>query len=291
MHTDFLISFQLEKAPVRGRFVRLQHSVNEVLQRHQYPNTVAALTAEAATLAPLMGGLMDETGLFTLQARGGGPLSLLIADYFAPGGIRAYARFDSSELSVVPQGFEDLLGSGHLAFTMDPENSTEQYQGIVPIEGASLSTSAENYFWQSEQIFSRINLAVAQDGPEWQTGGILLQALPGKAEDGDHDLDNAPIEWDAACALLATCTPEELVNAELHPHDLLYRLFNELGVRVHETTPLQARCRCSYERAQRVLASVTASERAELAENGQLTMNCEFCGTVYTLDADSKPTP
>ncbi len=269
---------------MRGRFVRLRHSINEALQRHQYPNTVAALTAEAATLAPLMGGLMDESGMFTLQARGDGPLSLLIGDYFAPGGIRAYARFDSSQLSIVPQGFAELLGHGHLAFTMDPNGSAEQYQGIVPIEGASLSSSAENYFWQSEQIYSRINMAVAQDGLEWTTGGIILQALPGKAEDGDRDLDHAPLDWDTVCALLATCTPEELADPQLDPHTLLFRLFHEMGVRVYEPTPLQARCRCSYDRAQQVLQSLPAAERADLAEQGQLTMNCEFCGTVYTLD-------
>lgn len=283
MHTDFLLAFQLEKAPIRGRFVRLEQTLNHILTRHQYPQTVAALTAEAATLAPLMGGLMQDNGLFTLQARGNGPLSLLIADYFAPGGIRAYANFDRTNLGIVPQGFVDLLGDGHLAFTLEPPGSQEQYQGIVPIAGDSLSTSAENYFWQSEQIYSRIKLAVAHTPTGWQAGGIILQALPPVTADGAHDLDQLPIEWDTACAFLDSCTAVELTDNQLHPHTLLYRLFNELEVRAFETLPLAPRCRCSYDRAELILSSIAESERAELSDNGLLEMTCEFCGTVYSL--------
>ena len=139
-----------------------------------------------------------------------------------------------------------LLGRGHLAMTIDQGPDMSRYQGLVPLEGHDLEHAAHEYFLRSEQIPTRVRLAVAEEfrGGEngarrrWRAGGILLQFLPKspeRARQPDLDPGDAPPgtepyappeddAWVEGRSLVATVDDIELIDPELSSERLAYRL-------------------------------------------------------------------
>ncbi|WP_300298462.1 Hsp33 family molecular chaperone HslO, partial [Ferrovibrio sp.] len=169
LHDDLSLPFQIEQCDVRGRLVRLGPAIDRILSRHAYPEPVAHLLAEAMTLTATMATALKFDGVFSLQAKGDGPVSTLVADCRAPGHLRGYASFDAERLEgleIGPGGNRALvpllLGKGYLAFTIDPQGEEmERYQGIVDLSGNTLAEAAHAYFAQSEQLNARVVLGAA----------------------------------------------------------------------------------------------------------------------------------
>lgn len=292
---DLIRPFQIESMGVRGRLVRLGPALDEILQRHSYPDLVSRLLAEAVALSCALAGALKFDGVFTLQTKGDGPISTLLADFRSPGDLRGYAQFDAEAVQGIDAGtmpsIPRLLGAGYIAFTVDQGADTERYQGIVELEGFSLADCAHNYFRGSEQIETAIVLAGGaepHDGP-WRGGAIMLQRLP----EGDPSLLARGVEverdeiseddWRRVVTLLASTQAHELLDPNLPGDDLLYRLFHEDGVRIFEPTLLRPGCRCSMQRAERILQQLPATELHDLAVDNQLIVTCEFCNASYTF--------
>ena len=291
--TDDLVQpFVIERPDLRGRYIRFGAMINDLLTRHAYPDPVAALLGETVALACLLSSTLKFDGIFTLQARGDGPVSLLVADVTSEGNVRGYARFDGDRL---PEGSDashrsvpDLLGEGHLVFTVDTGSEHDRYQGIVALTGSSLAECFRHYFLQSEQIDVGLKLAVGRegDGGPWRACGLLLQRLPSQQsiERGvDHDED-----WRRAMILMGSATDAELLDPALMPNTMLFRLFHEEGVRVFDPAAYQAQCRCSRDRVARTLATFPADQIESLKEDDDhIKVVCEFCNTAYIFqDAD-----
>ena len=286
---DLVASFQIEGWPVRGRITRLGASVHEVLTRHDYPEPVANLLGEACALAALVGSSLKFEGRLIVQAQGDGPVTYVVCDYDTTGQFRGYCRFDPDRVAEVSQGFirpgaRTLLGDGLFIMTVDQGEDMERYQGITQIEGETLALCAEQYFAQSEQVPTRIRLAVGQvdtgEGLSWRAGGLMIQNIA--SDDARGSTEDV---WTRAEALFQTTGEDELVDPTLPSETLLWRLFNEDGVRVFEPKPLKAFCRCSEERIATVIESFTPEEKAEMVEDdGKIRVTCEYCSRVYAVD-------
>jgi molecular chaperone Hsp33 len=285
MRADFVLPFHLEGAAVSGRLVRLGPAADAILSRHDYPAPIAALLGETLALSVGLAGALKYEGVFTLQTKGNGPVSFLVADVTSDGNLRGYAQFDPervpADAPVRPEGqsVPIWLGAGHLAFTVDQGTRTERYQGIVALEGSTLAECAHHYFRQSEQVETAIKLAVvhAQDG--WRAAALFLQRLPGATEADDDG-------WREALSLMATVTSAELADYTLSPNDLLFRLFHEKGVRVYpaKEKELHDRCRCSEERVVTMLRSFPRAEIEALKKDDVVEVVCEFCRRQYRFD-------
>lgn len=299
LHDDLSLPFQIEQCDVRGRLVRLGSALDRMLARHDYPEPVAHLLAEATALVATMASALKFDGIFSVQAKGDGPVSTLVVDFRTPGDLRGYASYDAerldglelgpgSERALVPL----LLGKGYLAFTIDPQGEDmERYQGIVDLSGATLAEAAHAYFAQSEQLNARIVLGAAHrraaDGRRhWRAGGILLQQLPEQA--GGLSMEDRAFAWEKVTALLGTTRPEELTDAALGHNELLFRLFHEDGVRVYEAAALQDRCTCSAEKVRGILSTFSPDEIGDMTTpDGLITVTCQFCSDSYSFPADS----
>jgi len=302
---DCVLPFAVEPLDVRGRVVRLGPALDEVLANHGYPGPVSRLVAEASALGLLLSSTVKLSGRFTLQTKTDGPVDLLVVDIEAPDRIRAYARFDEKRVAALTGAYDAgaLTGSGHLAMTIERAGDPNRYQGIVALEGGSLEDAAHQYFARSEQIPTRVRLAVAEEmqpgrASNWRAGGLLAQFLPrepARARVSDLDPGDAPEgmprhqvaeddAWTEAQALVETLEDHELVDPDLSSERLLWRLFNERGVKVFRTQPIVARCRCSRERIAELLKSFDADQRAGMVEQGRVTVRCEFCGRSYDFD-------
>jgi molecular chaperone Hsp33 len=294
---DIVLPFAVEALSTRGRLVRLGPAIDQLLARHDYPKAVSKLVAEAATLAALLGSTLKTSGRFQLQTKSDGPVTMLLVDFDAPSHLRALARFDRERLERASRA-GDLLGQGHMAFTIDPGGDMNRYQGVIALEGQGLEAAAHHYFERSEQIPTLVKLAVGEiltpSGRAWRSGGLVVQYLPeagGRRLKADFDPGDAPrgVEpdrvaeddaWTEAKARAATTEAHELIDPTLSGERLLFRLFNERGVRVYAPAPLAAVCRCSAEGVDAMLRSFPPEEvKGMVGEDGVIGVTCEFCST------------
>ncbi|KZM51452.1 Hsp33 family molecular chaperone [Labrenzia sp. OB1] len=308
---DAVRPFAVEGLDVRGRAVALGPVLETILGRHDYPEPVSRLLAEAIVLTGLLGTSLKFDGRFTLQTQTDGPVSMLVVDFASPDAIRACATFDAERVEVLMAAGtatpEELLGHGHLAMTIDQGKHMQRYQGLVELDGVSLEDVARRYFERSEQIPTEVRLGVGelftrQEGEgharTWTAGGILIQFLPEAPErmrQADIDPGDAPegmhsheVEeddaWVEAKALVDTVKDVELTDPEVSVEMLLFRLFHERGVRLYEPQPLADKCRCSREKIESVLANFSAEEIRQVTVGGKIVVTCEFCNTRYTFD-------
>jgi molecular chaperone Hsp33 len=299
---NLLQPFQIESMAAQGRLVRLGDAVDKVLSAHDYPLDVARVLGEALAIASVIAGTLKFEGVLTFQIKGDGPINILVVDVTSDGFLRGYAQYKEDKLAEISDGsgaikgpqqdVPRLFGSGYLALTVDQGPDTQRYQGIVPLEGATLTDCAHTYFRQSVQLEAVLKIAVdrvpdPEGGLRWRAGALILQKLEQRGvqqqsgDDRDPDSDDA---WRRAVVLLGSCTSEELLDPQLHPNDLLYRLFNEDGVRVFEPTALAMRCRCSRDRVKNVLQSFPRSEIDDMKIGDDVVVTCEFCNASYVFD-------
>ncbi len=318
---NLVIPFFLEQANSSGRIVRLGDVVQNIIEGHQYPEPVAHLLSEAITLTALLGSaLKTDTGKLTLQTQTDGLVSMVVVNYYAPGQMRGYAKFDPSlaEESAKQEEYDSatLLGKGHFALTLDPGTEQERRQGIVALDNISLTKAAEHYFEQSEQISTFLRLAVARiyqkEGEDeaadsklhWRTGGLLVQKMGiGGGVDASAPKDTIDLraesatkeqqggyeeDWNRVHFLAKTVESHELLDPQPPLENLLYNLFHEENVRVLPSTALEAKCHCSEERIISVMRNFTRAELAQMHEDdGNISVTCEFCGHHYKFSPDA----
>lgn len=306
---DTVLPFQLDLSDIRGRVARLDGALDEILGQHDYPPAIEALVAEAALLTALIGQTIKLRWKLSLQIRGDGPARLIATDYYGPteegqpARIRAYASFDEERLPKTGDPFS-MIGKGYFAILIDQGQDMVPYQGITPIAGGSLSTCAETYFAQSEQLPTRFALSFGRSQepgqPEsWRAGGIMLQHMPkaspfvaGDATGEGGLLTHADIleggdqeNWERVNILLSTVEEMELVGPSVAPSDLLVRLFHEEQPRVFDAQAVKFGCTCSIERVRESLSIYSARDIAHMTtDTGIVTADCQFCGAHYELD-------
>ncbi len=295
---DVVLPFQTSDPGIRGRLARLGPCVDTILKRHSYPDPVSEVLAEAIALTAMLGVSVPAGGKLSLQARTDGPVSFLFIDFEAEGLMRATASFNATrvaELSKAGEGQSNLLGTGHMALTLEPGEGLDRTQGIAALDGGTLTAAAQAYFRQSEQLPTYIRLAVAKHyvagasagGPawSWRAGGLIVQHLqqPLETEDSAEADD-----WNSVRVLAATVEDHELLDPALAPDRLLFRLFQEEGVRAFPAKPLAVHCRCSREKVEAFLKSFGREQLSDMHDaDGKVSVTCEFCSTAYRFDPEN----
>lgn len=269
---DKLQRFHFRDSPVRGEICQVSRAYHEVLERRDYPAAVQVLLGQALSAAALMASMLKLKGSLILQIQGDGPLSLLVAESNERGELRAIARHGDD---IQPDGeWTALTGRGHLVLTIDPDEG-ERYQGVVPLEGASLAAALGHYFAQSEQLPTEFFLFA--DGHA--AGGLMLQVLPGHDEGDDADI------WPRVCNLAGTLKMVEMRSLDLE--EVLYRLFHEEQVELFASSELSFKCSCSRERSRNALRSLGMDELRAIAQEhgGFIDVDCQFCHQRYRFDS------
>lgn len=285
-----VLPFYLADAPVRGRLVRLGPLAETILSRHQLPPAVQGLGAQALALVGGMATALKFEGSFSLQIKGDGPISLLVADCTSEGTLRFTARMAEDAPENLPETASALLGKGYLAFTVDQGPDTDRHQGVTDLQGESLAEMAVHYFTTSEQHACAIYL-YARRVPEagWQAGALVLERIAsdggvaqnddmpesarGHGENEDRDL------WETACTFAKTLTNDEIFDPKLSGEALVNRLFGTLDVKAAPPRPLSFGCRCNRAKLAGVLEGFSADDLDHMAQDGIITMDCGFCNT------------
>ncbi len=276
---DSVQVFYLKNAPVRGRFVRLDHIIEKIIGFRQYPPVIRKILGESLALTSVLASFLKYDGLFTLQINGDGLMPMLVCDIISHvdekdgGGVRGYARFE--ETIPANASLQDLIGKGYLSFTVHKGSVQKPYQGIVPLEKETLADCITAYFSNSEQIPA--HTIIAHD--KGKAAALILQKMPEAAAANDELED-----WNRTKILAETLTVKEMLDVNLPPAELVYRLFHEEGVILEDQRPLQVSCRCDDTKFQQVLDTIPKNEIDSIAEDGKVSINCEFCNYTYIAE-------
>jgi molecular chaperone Hsp33 len=298
---DSLHRFMFEHFPIRGHLVHLDASWRALIEHRDYPEAIRTVLGEAVVASLLLAATIKFEGVLSLQLQGAGPVHLLLAQCTSGLGVRGLARYrgdpaagdtvsgDAAVSGVAAAAgagaapltsISGLIGAGNLTVTLESDDGSQRYQGIVPISGERLADSLQLYFENSEQLPTRLWLYADEHG----AAGMLLQRLPsagGAAVEETAAIDDA---WRRVQLIAATLTPGELRT--LSDVEILHRLFNEDDVRLFEPAPVFFKCRCSRERVSAMLQGLGEAEsRSILAERGEVEVRCDFCNRAYVFDA------
>ncbi|MBL8269105.1 Hsp33 family molecular chaperone HslO [Steroidobacter sp.] len=282
---DCLHRFLFEHYPIRGHIVHLDASWRALLEHRDYPTVIRDTLGEAVAASVLLSATLKFEGMLSLQLKGQGPMHLMLAQCSDALGVRAVARYKEAE--AFEPNLASLSGEGTLTVTVENEDLSQRYQGIVPLTGDRLSDCLRAYFESSEQLPTRLWLHADENG----ASGLLLQRLSDdsvKDRSGAalREVDRAEIDdaWNRVQLLGDTLKPEELQT--LSDRNLLRRLFAEDDVRLFEPAPVFFRCRCSRERVVGMLRALGPDEvRSVLAEQGHVEVRCDFCNRAYRFDS------
>jgi len=283
--------FHLHLKPVRGRLIRLGPLADALLTRHGNHPIVTRLAGEALALTAGLAGALKYRGSFSLQAKGDGPVTMLLADCTEGGALRGYARAEPEALAAVLDATGEataaaLLGKGYMAFTCDQGGDMDRYQGIVGIEGETLAEMTDTYFRTSEQLRTHVRLACAKTPAGWRASAFIMERVAGEGGiDPELDATSREEAWRTALALAGTLTDAELLDDSLSSPQLLHRLFHAEGLALDRARALSYGCRCSRAKLAGVLGGFGADDLDHMAqEDGAITMTCEFCNLDFRFE-------
>jgi Disulfide bond chaperones of the HSP33 family len=270
---DQLHRYLFENVAVRGELVTVSETLEQVLTNHSYPQPVKNVLAELLVATSLLTATLKFSGDITVQLQGDGPMSLAVINGNNKQQLRGVARVQGD----IPADadLKTLVGNGYLVITIAPEEG-ERYQGVVGLEGDTLAACLEDYFLRSEQLPTRLIIRTGEHEGKMAAGGILLQVMPAQnaqAEDFEH-----------LATLTDTIKAEELFT--LPANDVLWRLYHEEEVTVYEPQAVEFKCTCSRERCADALKTLPDEEvDSILADDGEIDMNCDYCGSHYVFNA------
>lgn len=291
--TDVICPFLIDSGLSRGQAVRLTSSLDTIISQHNYPEPIGILMAQAAVLTALLASTIKFDGVFTLQIQGQGPVSVLAVDITTDGSIRGYARFDAAAVEKAQKAVTEenaapvqaFFDNGTLSFNV--ETKDQSYQGIVALDQPTLAECVLEYFKQSEQIQTALKIAVstpAQTGKGWTGAAVMLQRMPMDRQIA-RELKETEIEdlWNTAVVLLHSATQKELLDTDLALEKLLYRLYHLNNLHFFIQKAIKFGCRCSKDKVIEMLRRFPEQDRKEMAVDGKIKVDCQFCGKSYTL--------
>jgi len=285
---DSLHRFSFVNLPVRGQWVRLQSTLVEAAQYKAYPKPVSALLGQMLATVAMVADNLKFAGAVALQSRGNGALRRSLAECRNHTHLRGIMHLTDD--AGFPHHGDDIgawLGDGQLALSLLPDEETgmQPYQGLVALENSDLASCLEAYFARSEQLQTRLHFAHGLDDESQSVTGLLLQRLPNAPDASESDREAADDAWETLTALAATVTTQEL--SELEVETLLHRLFHEYPCTLQPRTALEYHCTCSRQRTDSTLMMLGKEDLNELLqEQGEITVDCEFCGKRYRYDRE-----
>ncbi len=299
MSNSFVLPFYLTGSPsnktpkIRGRICRLVKPITDILGRHNYPDSINSVLAEAMVVTSCLSTTFKLSGVITLQAKGDGPLKTLFCDVSSDGHMRAYAALDAQTLKKTPltkdTALPQLMGNGYMTFTIEPNGPNQRYQGIVDLSGRTVSDAVISWFKNSEQVHTKFITMIENQNGIWVAATLMIQKIAENAGSEDRVLTDEKDIWSETNIFAQSVASKELLDPKLQLQTLLFRLFQELGVYVQQPRIIVDKCSCSKDKVETMLRSINKDDLLTLVdENGYLVVDCEFCKKRRTFSADLK---
>ena len=299
----YLAGVSSDVALIRGRMASVGTAATSIIERHEYPDLVGRLQAEALALAACLSSTLKFDGVFTLQAKGNGLVRTLFADITDSGNLRGYCALDEDQsqlaaLQIAQPNDEavhivPLMGGGYIAFTVDDDATGGRYQGIVELDGPHLSSAALRWFENSEQTDTMVLCAAEKGSSGWQASALILQRIAtegGDAASAAGAKEASDDAWHTAKTLMSSVTRAELLDPDLTSEEIIFRLFNSMAPHVAPARAVSDQCRCDVQKIESMLTQLSVDDVNDLADpNGALHITCEFCKTERVFNKSDLP--
>lgn len=280
---NIIQSFQVEEMNLRGRLVRMDHILDEIITQHNYPEWVGFALAEALLVNAALASSIKMEGKLSLQIQSEGAIKLIATDFFAGKDgdeptMRGYVKYDEERKA---RGEADLK-NGVFGVIIDLGEGMQPYQGLAKLE-SNITESAVAYFRDSEQLPTDFHSEIFYDAlkKQWYGGLIMIQHMASLGGKNAHD----GVGFDEAKMRINTIEREELVSDELTGEELIYRLFHDFNPTANAAQTIRFGCQCSEERVRTSLSIYSAKDLTHMTnEDGRITADCQFCGAHYDLD-------
>ncbi|MEY2865287.1 MAG: Hsp33 family molecular chaperone HslO [Candidatus Methylopumilus sp.] len=275
---DTLHRFIFEDTDIRGNYVKLNHTIEEATQHQALPQNIHIALGELMIASSLLASTLKLDGSLTLQIQTNGPLKLLIAECNENLGIRGTVKWNGPIESIAPI---DLIKEGHFIITLIQKNAKTPYQGIVPMEGNSISELLENYMLRSEQIQTKLWI----HSQENIFHGILIQKLPfnSSAEALDHDAMISA--WEDI--VMSADKSFKTIHPELEASKILQTIFSSETIRLFDPSYPNFACSCSKKSVENMLRLIGKKEcESIIEEQSSITIHCDFCNECYKYSED-----
>lgn len=280
---DQLKKYLFTDQSTRVQHVQIEQAWQTGLAHQALPTCVQNLLGELLAAACLLAGNLKFDGSLILQIQGDGPISLLVVECSSAMQVRATVSLREDQDLPSEGDVQSLLnthGTGRFAVILTPDNTNgdfSPYQGVVPLEGNTVSDVLEAYMKKSEQLDTRLWLSADAN----RCAGLLLQRLPGQG--GTQQLSDTLETWERAGALAATLTQDELLT--LDADTLIHRLFWQESLSSYPAQEVLWHCPCSRERVREMLRMLGSAEVENiLTEQASVKVACNFCGMPYEFD-------
>ncbi|UJD96407.1 Hsp33 family molecular chaperone HslO [Lelliottia amnigena] len=270
---DQLHRYLFEQFAVRGELVTVSETWKQILENHNYPQPVKRVLGELLVATSLLTATLKFAGDITVQLQGDGPMNMAVINGNNQQQMRGVARVQGEVLEGAD--LKTLVGNGFLVITITPDEG-ERYQGVVGLEGDTLAECLEDYFLRSEQLPTRLFIRTGEVEGQLAAGGMLLQVLPAQNAQGN--------DFEHLATLTETIKTEELFT--LPANEVLWRLYHEEEVTLYDPQDVEFKCTCSRERCAGALRTLPDEEiDSIMAEDGEIDMNCDYCGSHYVFNA------
>lgn len=277
---DSLSRFLFEKNAVRGEIVNVTETYQSMLENHHYPEPVQCLLGDLLVATSLLTATLKFEGDITVQLQGDGPVRLVVINGNNNQQMRGVARVGEEDVKA-GSTLKEMIGNGFMVITVTPKKG-ERYQGIVALDGETIEACIDNYFKQSEQLPTQVFIRSGMQAGKAAAAGMLLQVLPATEE---HSVEQTAEHFELLTQLTHTIKAEELFT--LDTKEILHRLYHEEDVTLYEPQRVEFRCTCSRERCEDTLVTLSEEDVNHLLqEQGNIDMECEYCGTHYIFNED-----
>ncbi|QAV23042.1 Hsp33 family molecular chaperone HslO [Proteus hauseri] len=277
---DSLSRFLFEKNAVRGEIVNVTETYQSMLENHHYPEPVQCLLGDLLVATSLLTATLKFEGDITVQLQGDGPVRLVVINGNNNQQMRGVARVGEEDVKA-GSTLKEMIGNGFMVITVTPKKG-ERYQGIVALDGETIEACIDNYFKQSEQLPTQVFIRSGMQAGKAAAAGMLLQVLPATEE---HSVEQTAEHFELLTQLTHTIKAEELFA--LDTKEILHRLYHEEDVTLYEPQRVEFRCTCSRERCEDTLVTLSEEDVNHLLqEQGNIDMECEYCGTHYIFNED-----
>lgn len=287
LNYDIVLPFHLQNSSIRGRLVRLDEAMWNIIHYHNYPDLVNDYLSQMTALSLAIINCFKFNGVFTLQISGDGPIRLLVVNVNAQGHMRACARFNEDRIQNLSndnkKNIHHVFGQATMMFSIEPEDGEKDYQGIVELSGSSLAECTNHFFRQSEQLETGIVVASSHNKENLACAALMIQRLPLDQNVNHEEREREDDRWIHALSVTGSVTKKELLDRQLSNEDLLHRLFWEEGAIVSNGKFYVAQCHCSQDRIFDMLSTFSAEDRQDMVMDEKITVTCEFCSRSYAF--------
>lgn len=280
---DYLIKATAFNGRIRAYAVTSTNTVEEARRRQDTWATASAALGRTITISAMMGAMLKGEDSNTIKVDGGGPIGAIVADANSKGHVRGYVTNPHVDFDLNDKGKLDVARAvgttGSLSVVKDL-GLKDYFTGEVPIVSGEISEDFTYYFATSEQVPSAVGAGVLvnPDHTILAAGGFIVQVMPGAEEEVIERLEEQIQVFPAI---------SKLIEEGYTPEELLKKLFGDEEFKIHESMPIEFRCKCSKERISNAIIGLGNDEiQSMIDEDKGAEATCHFCNERYEFTVE-----